>query len=296
MRPVIVLLTDFGVSDPYVAQMKGAVLSALPEAALVDLCHDIPPFELARAAFFLEASRAHFPRGTVFTAVVDPGVGTARRIVALVRDGQTFVAPDNGLLGLVLAQHAPSDAADGPEGDATQQPEHGGNAGTTRAFDLSAHAAGADVSATFHGRDVFAPLAARLAAGEDPADLGPELDPGELLRLPWAEPEPGPSADQVRASVLHEDRFGNCLTNLSVVPWAQRFAPNALLTLTPQLGAGLALVRARAYADLAPGQLGLVAGSQGYLELCMNQASAADETGLAPGETVAIGPAKDFQE
>jgi len=267
MRPVIVLLTDFGLSDPYVAQMKGAILSRRPETAIVDLTHDVPPFGLSRAALFLQASRTHFPEGAVFVAVVDPGVGTPRRIVALTKGGRTFLAPDNGLLGLVLADDEPA-----------------------RAFDLSARAQQSGVSATFHGRDVFAPLAADLAGGAAPESLGLEIDPGALVRLPWAEPQLGPRG--VRANVLHVDRFGNCLTNLPVVPWAERHPLGSTLLLAPALGASRPLRRVSAYGELAPGQLGLVAGSQGYLELCLNQASAAAETGLAPGEAVFLEPIK----
>lgn len=263
MRPLIVLLTDFGLSDPYVAQMKGAILSRCPEASLVDLSHELPAFELPRAALFLEASRSHFPRGTVFAAVVDPGVGTTRRIVALEKNGQIFLAPDNGLLGLVLAA-----------------PLKG------HAWDLSAHSRGQAVSSTFHGRDVFAPLAARIALAEPPADLGPEVEPESLVRLDWAQPKVTNKPAGVEASILHVDRFGNCLTNLPLVPWDHRLPPETALTMTPSLGASRPVLRVKAYAQLGKGQLGLLPGSQGYLELSMNQASAACETGLAPGDTL----------
>ncbi|MBU1003231.1 MAG: SAM-dependent chlorinase/fluorinase [Proteobacteria bacterium] len=265
MAATIVLLTDFGLSDPYVAQMKGAILSRHPDATLVDLSHDIPPFELPRAALFLEASRRHFPRGTIFVAVIDPGVGTARRIVALEKDGQTFLAPDNGLLGLVLA--APGEA---------------------RSWDLSAHARGDAVSATFHGRDVFAPLAAALGAGEPAADLGPEIEPAGLTRPPWAEPVPTKNPVGVEVSILHVDHFGNCLTNLPLEPWARRLPSAAQLIMTPSLGASRAVLRVQTYAQLERAQLGLIPGSQGYLELALNQASAASETGLAPGDTLIL--------
>ena len=258
----ICLLTDFGLADPYVAQMKGAVLARLPGARIVDLCHEVPPFALSTAALFLDASRGHFAPGTVFVCVVDPGVGTARRIVALDKDDRTILAPDNGLAGLVLAAPGPA-----------------------RAFDLSAHAEGAGMSATFHGRDVFAPLAAALASGTNAADLGPEVDAQTLKRLSWAAPHWARDARRVHAAVLHADRFGNAITNLPA---------DALATLATWEGLSLAsppgadtpahpLAVVRSYAALPPQAVGLLAGSQGRLEIAMNQAHAARALGLEPG-------------
>lgn len=265
--PAICLLTDFGQADPYAAQMKGAILARQPGAAIVDVSHEVPPFALSTAALFLDASRGHFAPGTVFVCVVDPGVGTARRIIALIKDGQTILAPDNGLAGLVLAAPGPA-----------------------RAHDLSAHAEAAGVSATFHGRDVFAPLAAALASGTSPAELGPEVDAQSLKRLPWAAPQWERAARRVRAAVLHVDRFGNAITNLPVDALDTLAAWGDLtLTSSPEADAPATLLAVvRSYAALPPRAAGLLAGSQGRLEIAMNQAHAARALGLEPGRALTL--------
>ncbi|BBD09627.1 SAM hydrolase/SAM-dependent halogenase family protein [Desulfovibrio ferrophilus] len=270
MRPTIALLTDFGLDDPYVAQMKGAILSRHPDAVLVDLCHTNPAYDLARGALFLEASRKHFPQGAIFVGVIDPGVGSERRIVTLERDGQYFLAPDNGLLSLVLAVP-----------------------GKVRAWDVTGHVQDPAISSTFHGRDVFAPLAASLGAGTLPSDLGPEIDPASLMRLPWAEPLVTEQPFQVKATILHVDRFGNCLTNLAATPWATRLTLGTELGMTLDSGQFLQVLRVNTYATLQGNRIGLILCSQGYLELSMNQASAATATALTPGESIIFSTKED---
>ena len=264
-HPIIALLTDFGTVDPYVAQMKGTLLGLCPEAALVDLSHEVPPFGLPQAALFLQASRAHFPTGTVFVAVVDPGVGTSRRMVGLEKDGQSILAPDNGLLGPLLAAPGPM-----------------------RAFDLSAHAAALEVSSTFHGRDVLAPLAAALARGESLAALGPKIPTESLARLSWAEPEWSNATRVVHATVLHVDRFGNCLTNLPIPALKDSLAAWDAIYLTTAQGSRRTVTTTTAYAELPAAGLGLLPGSQGFLELALNQADAATATGLRPGDAFTL--------
>jgi S-adenosylmethionine hydrolase len=254
----VVLLTDFGLADPYVGQMRGILARLAPGAPVLDLTHGVAPFNLAQAGYFLAASAPHFPEDAVFTAVVDPGVGTARRIVAVERRRQIFLAPDNGLLDLVL---------------------QGGEA--LRVFDLTPDAITLGrASATFQGRDVFAPLAARLALGEPPSALGTAMDPAGLVRSPWGRPEPEEGG--VAAQVLHVDRFGNCVLNLR-----QDFAlpPGEVRLAAPKT---VALRRARTYADLTEGQTGLLLGSQGFLELARFMGSAAGELGLEPGAAVRL--------
>ena len=173
MRPVIALLTDFGTRDPYVAAMKGVIASRC-EAAIIDLTHDIAPFDIWEAAFFLRDVVRYWPAGTIFVCVVDPGVGTARRIVAVESDERLFLAPDNGLLHFV-------------RGDA---------------FDVTAESLFlADGSTTFHGRDRFAPVAAALANGKRIDDLGPQV--GDRVPL-----------DYTPGAIIRIDRFGNCITDL----------------------------------------------------------------------------------
>lgn len=269
--PVIALLTDFGLADPYVGQMKGVLAGLVPEARVVDLSHGVEPYRVAQAGFFARASAMHFPPGTVFACVVDPGVGSERRVVLLAWRERLLLAPDNGLLSLFLA---------------------GGE--SLAAFDVTPPAPPA--SATFHGRDLFAPLAARLAKGEAPSALGPEIGPAGLARAEWAAPRQ--ERGRIVARVLHADRFGNLVLNLAVDAWAERLPVGVRLSV--QAGAGRAVgfgmggpsrLRARRvthYAELAPGELGLLAGSQGYLELALNQASAREALALGPESHVVL--------
>jgi len=259
--PVIALLTDFGIREPYAAQMRGVILGSCPEAILADVTHDVEPYNLAQAAFFLASTRAWYPSGTIFAAVVDPGVGSERRVALLEKFGQFFIAPDNGLLSLLLAEPGPA-----------------------RAFDISGFTGPGPVSGTFHGRDIMAPAAAHLAKGGRPEDLGPALRPPDLTRMDWAEPRERPGG--VEAAVLHVDRFGNCLLNLPVDPWAGRLAGWPGLSL--RLPARQELRPVASYADLGPSETGLLAGSQGYMELCRNRADAARSLGLTSGMSVVL--------
>jgi len=177
--PLITLTTDFGEGSPYVAAMKARLLEACPAATLVDVSHAVPPFDLLSGAFVLWAGTRHFDAGAVHLAVVDPGVGSERRAVALALGGSWYVGPDNGLFGLVLSEGG------GP-------PE--------RAFRLDRPAA---ASPTFEGRDVFAPAAGALAAGRPPESLGAPLTGAALTPLPARSPV-----------VLWVDRFGNLVTSL----------------------------------------------------------------------------------
>lgn len=264
MPQVIALLTDFGFKDPYLAQMKGVLITLSRRAILVDISHQAEPFNPAHAGFLLNASRAFFPKGTIFIAVVDPGVGGMRKIVALEKFGQTFLAPDNGLLSLVLT-------APGP----------------VRAYDVTGVGDPLAARATFHGRDVFAPIAARLSNGESAKDMGPEISLEDLVCLPWARPvHTQGKTQEISGTVLHVDRFGNCLLNLLIDPWLIRIEawPNVSLKRPQERP----VVLAKTYAELSENILGLLAGSQGVLELCLNQASAAKDLGLGIGHAVCL--------
>lgn len=187
--PVITLTTDFGTEDGYVSAMKGAMLDICPEARFVDITHEISPQDVMEAAFVLRTACPYFPDDVVHLVVVDPGVGTDRRAVALRANDQWFVGPDNGVFPLVLDQ-APFEAAvelNAPDFWRSDVP-----------------------STTFHGRDIFAPAAAHLAAGRAVHEIGTPLDTLEPLR--WAGPSTG--ADTVQGWVVHVDHFGNCITNI----------------------------------------------------------------------------------
>ena len=187
---IVTLLTDFGVADYFAGAMKGAVLAVNPRAQVVDLTHEIPAHDVEAAAFTLFAAYDAFPAGTVHVAVVDPGVGSARRPVVVAGGGHLFVGPDNGVFGYVCER---------AEGVRVFH-------ATESRFFRSA------MSATFHGRDVFAPLAGALSRGVTPESLGPEIT--DYARLPFPAPRRLDAAT-LEGSVIHVDHFGNCITNIT---------------------------------------------------------------------------------
>ncbi len=253
------LITDFGLTDPYVGQMKGVLAKKAPHCPVVDISHDVEPFNVPQAGFFLASSYRHFPDDAVILAVVDPGVGTDRRIAGVEIGDRLLVAPDNGLLSLALRF----------------------SWSEVRAFDLSkALDAPKKVSHTFHGRGVFAPLAAWFALGGRPENLGHEIAPDDLVSRTWS--EPAISADRARCHVLHIDRFGNCVLNLEAGSIGN---PGGLRLTSP---AGGELAYATRYADMPEGGPGLLEGSQGFLEIAVNQRSAAKRFGLSMGDEIEL--------
>src|SRR3954469_15734453 len=187
---LITLLTDFGTADYFVGAMKGVILSINGDARIVDLTHEIPPHDIMSGAFTLAAACRNFPAGTIHVAVVDPGVGSARRPILVSSRHQLFVGPDNGLFSFIY------------QDEADKRVIHLTNESFFRR----------PVSATFHGRDVFAPVAAALSKGVAPEEFGPAIK--DYVRLPEIKPRPL-GAGQLEASVIHLDRFGNCVTNLT---------------------------------------------------------------------------------
>ncbi len=241
--PPIVLLTDFGAAGPYVGAMKGVLLGIAPRAVLVDLTHDVPPQDVRGAAFVLAAAEPFFPRGSLFVCVVDPGVGTDRRIVYVEAGGHRFLAPDNGLLTLVLSERRPRRA----------------RIVANRRLFLP------HVSATFHGRDVFAPVAARLARGLDPARLGPKARDLAMLAIPVPTSGPGRAGRVLEAEIVFVDPFGNLVTNLRDEPVGEiRIRGWRIRRL------------AETYGQLREGEAGILRGSSGYLEIAVRNGSARD--------------------
>ncbi len=246
----IALLTDFGTRDPYVASMKG-VLASRTSVSVHDLTHDIAPFDVLGAAWFLATVVRFWPEGTIFVCVVDPGVGTSRKIIALERDGRIFLAPDNGLLTFVGAGRT--------------------FAVTNESLFLS------EESRTFHGRDRFAPVAAALAEGLALEEVGPAID--GIATLNYEEPSYG---DVVRGTIVAVDRFGNVITDIqaSRIP----FAPFALHVRD------LTIDRLElTYGDAAPGPF-LIVGSTGCVEISIANASAAERLHLRRLERVELRP------
>lgn len=252
---VVTLLTDFGSRDHYVGVMKGVILSTAPEVALVDLGHEVEPGSVEQAAFALLAAHPFFPAGTVHLVVVDPGVGSDRRALVVEAAGQRFVGPDNGVFGYLLER----------------EPQ----AVVREVTDLT-HAR-TPMSDTFHGRDLFAPLAAALAAGADVARVGPVIQ--DAVRLPPIAATRGRDG-LARGRILHVDRYGNCVTTLT--------AADLLGGTTPRLSVRGALVEGlrRQYAGVEDGRPFLVEGSTGFLEISVNGGSAADLMGARLGDEV----------
>ena len=257
MTAVISLLTDFGTHDPYVGIMKAVMLSRAPHARFVDLTHDVAPQNVRQGAFALASAVQWFAPGAIHVAVVDPGVGTERRAVVVQTHRARYVAPDNGLLTLAL------------DGD----PPVGAWHLTRPQYFLPAR------SATFHGRDVFAPVAAHLAQGVAPADLGDPIDVAQLVRLP--SPAPVPVAGGLRVPVIHADRFGNLVTALHRRQVDERAVIGAR-------AAGRGLRRVETYGDVAPGTLLALWGSSDHLELSVSMGSAAQVLGLGEGDEVDV--------
>ena len=258
-RPVIALLTDFGMRDHYAGTMKGVVLGICPDATLVDITHDIPPHDVVTGALELAAAYKYFPAGTIFLVVVDPGVGSARRGMAADAGGYRFVAPDNGVLTLALTDPAP-----------------------TRVVELTERRyARPTVSRTFEGRDRFAPAAAWLAKGIELTGLGRTLTSWQLLSIP----EPAVSENQIVAEVLRVDRFGNLVTNVERRAF-ERFAGGGPLEVTA--GPHLVGKVVGTYSEAEPGSVCALFGSTEHLEVAVNGASAAETLQLGRGARVVI--------
>ncbi|HXG42863.1 MAG TPA: SAM-dependent chlorinase/fluorinase [Dehalococcoidia bacterium] len=270
-RPVVALLTDFGLGDPYVGTMKGVILSLNPDAVLVDISHGVRPQAVEQGAFLLEQAHPYFPPGTVFLAVVDPGVGTSRHALALRTPHALWVGPDNGLLSAALPEATRQMAGEGlgpvplPEGYAAVSIEN------ERYFRQP-------VSATFHGRDIFAPAAAHLSLGMPLEVLGPPLR--EVMALPPFRARPQPDGSLL-GRVVHVDRFGNLVTSVR-----RQDLPEGPLEVEVCGRRLPALVRT--YGE-AQGLCALI-GSAGYLEIAVSMGSAAEALGASIGTPVLVRP------
>ena len=255
---VISLLTDFGTTDVYAGVMHGVIAGIAPTVRVVDLTHEVAPQDVAGAAFLLDAAAPYFPSGTIHVSVVDPGVGSSRRILCVTtEDGATFLAPDNGLLTRVLAR-SPGATLRSVENRTLFLP---------------------NVSRTFHGRDVFAPVAAHLAAGVDPADVGPVI--ADPVRLPLPEDRPL-TAGRVTGEVVHVDRFGNLITNL-LTGALGRAVRDARVSTTEVAGPV-----SDTYAERPEGDLLLITGSTGLLEVSVRGGSARDRLGVGRGAAIEV--------
>jgi S-adenosylmethionine hydrolase len=252
-RPLVTLTTDFGLSDHFAGVLKGVILSICPAATVVDISHDVPAFDISQGAFLISQAFPYFPPKTIHVVVVDPGVGTARRPILVEADGHYFIGPDNGVLAMVY----------------TDRP-HKVREITSEKYFLQ------PPSRTFHGRDIFAPAAAHLAAGVRAASFGKTIE--DYLKLAFYKPQ-RTGRRMWCGSVLRIDRFGNLITNFHVVEF------DAVRTRPFEISIGAHKVHRLAlnYAEAQPGELSLIAGSSGYFEIAANQASAQRITGCGAG-------------
>lgn len=269
MSAIITLTTDFQTQDGYVGAMKGVLLRICPSATIIDNTHDIEPFNLVQAAWVIRSMYASYPENTIHIVVVDPGVGSTRRPVCIQSPSYRFVGPDNGILGLVLENETERHAAD-----------------SIRVIDCqNTHYFQNKVSNTFHGRDVFAPLAAHLARGTACDQFGPALPPTNLAQLPHAKASFDRAQSMMCGQVIHVDRFGNCITNIldaSLEPLGdyQKLRVEAD-------GIEFGPVRA-SYHRVHKGHRLALIGSQGLLELAISQGNLSLETNIKVNTQVRV--------
>ncbi len=245
MSGLISIITDFGERDGWVGTMKGVILGINPGAKLVDISHQITPGDVREACLVLQASFPFFPKGTVHLCVVDPGVGSARRAIAVETSHYKFVGPDNGLFTPIYQR-----------GD-FQAVEI-----TNRELFYSPHP-----SFTFHGRDIFAPVAAHLSQGLALKEVGPRI--GDLVRIEL--PSPGVGPREITGEVIYIDRFGNLITNIAKELFDRKVGSSPFKL---RIGRAILKTLSRSYADVPRGKLLAHWGSWGYLELSVNQGSA----------------------
>jgi hypothetical protein len=285
LHPVISLLTDFGTKDSYVGIMKGVISGINSDANIIDLCHETDPQDILEGAYILYSSYKFFPEGTIHVAVVDPGVGTERKIICAKTRNYLFLAPDNGILSLVLTDEKPQLIIEV----------------TNKKYFLP------EISNTFHGRDIFAPVAAYLSKGIDPLKLGKKLSKIKEIELPTPDHS---KKGSIKGEVIYIDSFGNLITNIN-----QDFFYKQL-DLTPPLipplrkggtegglqggdvkksekvivKAGKKRIRciSRSYADVPVGEPLAIFGSSGHLEISVNRGSARDMLGLKKGDIITI--------
>jgi len=258
-NPIITLTTDFGLRDQYAGAMKGAMLSVNPAALPVDISHSITAGDIFEGAFVMAGACGYYPPGTVHVGVVDPGVGGPRRAVVIETENFFFVGPDNGLMSLAAERD-----------------------GIRRIVEIkNEEFMRPDVSRTFHGRDIFGPVAAHLSLGVGVCELGPQTTDLDFIRIP--EPECGD--DEITGEVIHVDTYGNLITNIEGALIEERLGHGEVeVRLKDAVVRGLHV----SYASLEPGRVGALTGSSGYVEVAAREASAAALLGAELGDKVRV--------
>lgn len=274
MNPPIVILTDFGTTDPYVGIMKGVISQIAPLTPVIDLTHEISPGDIRQGAVTLWQSINYFADGSIFLVVIDPGVGTPRRPIILQNGCHTFIAPDNGVLSFVGGED-------------------------TKAWEVSNPVlAIPNPGATFHGRDIFAPAAAHASLGVGASQFGVPIQELEMLAFPCLEM---PNPTKLNGQILYPDRFGNLLTSLGKFtwsnnnhmefhPWVGNITPFSVApeSFHMELQDGKLLPWAKTFADIPPGDCAVLLGSSGLLEIVANRQSAANLLNLRSDEPVTL--------
>jgi S-adenosylmethionine hydrolase len=254
---MIALITDFGYTDHFVGIIKGVIKKINPAADIIDVSHDIRSFSIVNAQFILHSSYKYFPAKTVFCVIIDPGVGTDRKGIIAEDDKYTFVMPDNGILSAVQSD--------------TMKLYH---------IDMAAFPG---VSATFHGRDVFAPVAAGLSQGLPPEQFGAPAD--TVVQIPF--PDYSSSKNEKKFGIIHMDKFGNAITSLPVNTIDFSACP---LYSVSSARYRFDAVCVRGYGDLYHGQFGILQGSSGFIELAENRRSISDRFGMTVGDQIVMTP------
>lgn len=262
---LISLLTDFGTRDEYVGVMKAVIWGIAPRVQIVDIGHQVAPQDLHQAVFLLGAAYPYFTTGSVHVIIVDPGVGSARRIVGMGFEGHYFIAPDNGILALLLKGRQPEMLVE------VSRPE----------FFLPR------VSQTFHGRDIFAPVAAHIASGTALEALGPPLTL-ERLHQPSLPPAPVTGHRQIKGAIVQVDRFGNLTTNIEQQQFKDARAPADETRMTVRVGGKTLKGLCACYADVPVGRLLALMGSRELLEIAVNQGNAQRHLGVVRGDAVEV--------
>lgn len=258
-RPLITLTTDFGLSDHFVGVMKGVIAGIAPAARVIDISHGVRPYDIVDGAFTIVQAYRYFPKRTIHVIVVDPGVGSARRPLLAEMAGQYFIAPDNGVLSMVFRRETPA---------------------RVRHITAEKHFLH-PVSRTFHGRDVFSPIAAHLATGVKPAQFGKRVE--DYLRASFDQPAPA-GKNRWTGVILKADHFGNLATNLHIDHFPRIRTHAFALKAGDRTIARLALT----FSECAPGELFAVVGSSGYIELAASEGSAAQMLGCSAGSPVEL--------
>jgi S-adenosylmethionine hydrolase len=263
--PIITLLTDFGIEDEYVGVMKGAILSRHPQAIIVDLSHQVSPHRVLEAAYILEASYRYFPKGTIHTIVVDPGVGTDRKIIVLRKDEHVFIAPDNGVLTMISETGGIEFVIMVENDDYFLKP----------------------VSETFHGRDIFAPVAAYLSKGLDPGQLGTAISPDQLTRVEIVKPYIS-DKKEIIGNIVAIDHFGNLISDIDrgMITKFRKDLPcnRVVVEVSGQSISGLS----KGYEANDYGRPLALIGSRGYLEIAVCRGSAREVFHAQIGDRIRV--------